>query len=75
MHDREHTPTRDPGDRRVDPGLGVLCPEAQADGVPCSEMGRECDICPMAAPNRNVPDPTDTSAQADEPKGPTPGDW
>jgi len=22
-----------------------LCPEAQADGVPCTEVGRSCDIC------------------------------
>ncbi len=31
-------------------GLGVLCAEAQADGVPCPELGRECDGCEMAAP-------------------------
>jgi hypothetical protein len=36
-------------------GLGVLCPEAQADGVPCHELGRECDVCDMAAP---VPEET-----------------
>jgi hypothetical protein len=22
-----------------------LCPEAQADGVPCTALGRECDTC------------------------------
>jgi hypothetical protein len=22
-----------------------LCPQAQADGVPCTELGRSCDIC------------------------------
>ena len=48
-----------------DQGLGVLCPEAQADGVPCSELGRECDICPMAAPNRDIPDCTDPAAPVD----------
>jgi hypothetical protein len=31
-------------------GLGVLCAEAQADGVPCHELGRDCDVCEMAAP-------------------------
>lgn len=25
-----------------------LCPEAQADGVPCTELGRECEICEKA---------------------------
>ncbi len=48
-----------------DQGLGVLCPEAQADGVPCSELGRECDICPMAAPNRDIPDCADPAVPVD----------
>ena len=25
--------------------LGVCCTEAQADGVPCSELGRDCLEC------------------------------
>lgn len=25
-----------------------LCPEAQADGVPCPELGRQCEICERA---------------------------
>ena len=29
-------------------GTGALCPEAQADGVPCSEIGRDCEICEKA---------------------------
>jgi hypothetical protein len=28
--------------------LNVLCPEAQADGVPCFELGRDCETCEMA---------------------------
>ena len=28
--------------------LGVLCAEAQADGVPCFELGRDCRECEMA---------------------------
>lgn len=28
--------------------LGVLCAEAQADGVPCFELGRDCERCPQA---------------------------
>jgi hypothetical protein len=27
------------------PGTGALCPESQADGVPCEELGRECEEC------------------------------
>jgi hypothetical protein len=29
-----------------------LCPEAQADGVPCTELGRDCEICERAYPNK-----------------------
>ena len=29
-------------------GTGALCPEAQADGVPCMEIGRDCEICEKA---------------------------
>ena len=29
-------------------GLGTLCAEAQADGVPCSESGRDCEKCDRA---------------------------
>ena len=36
--------------RREDAPTGGtgLCPEAQADGVPCNELGRECEICERA---------------------------
>jgi hypothetical protein len=43
MNKRPQTP--DPESR---PGTGALCPEAQADGVPCLERGRECDTCEKA---------------------------
>jgi len=26
----------------------ALCAEAQADGVPCTEIGRQCETCAMA---------------------------
>ena len=26
----------------------ALCSEAQADGVPCTELGRQCETCAMA---------------------------
>ena len=29
-------------------GLGVPCGEAQADGVPCFELGRDCAECEEA---------------------------
>ena len=29
-----------------------LCVEAQADGVPCTKLGRECDICERAYPSQ-----------------------
>jgi len=28
--------------------LNVLCAEAQADGVPCTELGRKCETCEQA---------------------------
>lgn len=29
-------------------GLGVRCPEAQADGFPCPDPGCRCETCEMA---------------------------
>lgn len=34
--------------------LGVCCPEAQADGVPCHELGRSCLECDRAEPVRKL---------------------
>jgi len=39
--------------RRVDrtaewAGTGALCAEAQADGVPCTDVGRSCETCERA---------------------------
>jgi hypothetical protein len=34
--------------RRVREGAGTLCAEAQADGVPCYEVGRDCETCERA---------------------------
>jgi hypothetical protein len=33
-------------------GTGALCAEAQADGVPCFELGRECATCERAKETR-----------------------
>lgn len=43
-------------------GLGVLCAEAQADGVPCPELGMDCATCEHARLPRQelaprLPDP------------------
>ena len=32
-----------------------LCEEAQADGVPCWELGRQCETCERARPERAQP--------------------
>ncbi len=37
---------KDPHELRWDPEL--LCNEAQADGVPCTEVGRACAECERA---------------------------
>lgn len=34
--------------------LGVCCAEAQADGVPCQELGRDCLECERAEPVRRL---------------------
>ena len=34
--------------------LGVCCAEAQADGVPCHELGRDCLECDHAEPIRKL---------------------
>ena len=35
----------------LEPGTG-LCPEAQADGVPCTALGKDCEICEKAYPKK-----------------------
>jgi hypothetical protein len=46
---KKHDRTVDPESR---PGTGALCPEAQADGVPCTERGRDCETCERALAER-----------------------
>ena len=36
----------------LEPGTGAQCPEAQADGVPCDELGHDCEDCGNAVPRR-----------------------
>jgi len=53
--DKNRDAGRSPGEssthensRPVESGPGALCAEAQADGVPCMEMGRDCETCRRA---------------------------
>lgn len=34
--------------------MGVGCTEAQADGVPCTELDRDCTTCQRAEPVRRL---------------------
>ena len=34
----------------LEPGTGAQCPESQADGVPCDELGHDCEDCGNAVP-------------------------
>jgi len=40
---------------RERPGSGALCDQAQADGVPCFEIGKECETCEHAKPGWRKP--------------------
>lgn len=35
---------------------GPPCPESQADGVPCDELGRDCDDCERGQPRERRAD-------------------
>jgi hypothetical protein len=52
--------------RRDDWDLTGLCDEAQADGVPCFEAGRQCETCARAKPGAK------TSNAAPPPAKPAP---
>jgi hypothetical protein len=45
-----------PEERAAPAGGTGLCSEAQADGVPCSELGRDCEICERAVKDSNDQD-------------------
>jgi len=46
---RPQPPASGDGERgTVVSGPGALCAEAQADGVPCTEVGRDCEVCSRA---------------------------
>ena len=41
---------------RIQSGMGTCCAEAQADGVPCPILGRECEICERALAHARMHD-------------------
>ena len=43
----------------------LLCDEAQADGVPCTELGKECETCERAHPRPDSRDSAHTQADGD----------
>ena len=43
--------------RRDDRNGTGLCEEAQADGVPCYEAGRQCETCARARPEPETAKP------------------
>jgi hypothetical protein len=45
--------------RKPESGPGALCSEAQADGVPCTELGRSCETCEKAMSHYRTPDTAD----------------
>ena len=55
--------TRPPAENPIPAeGLAACCPEAQADGVPCTSLGRVCAICEKAMAPRD----RDLNADADD---------
>ena len=51
METQENQPSSEGASKRLfSPDLhqSGLCSEAQADGVPCQELGRECHVCERA---------------------------
>ena len=56
----EKKPRRKTG-AEIESGPGALCAEAQADGVPCTELGRDCEQCERAARHESAPETKDHS--------------
>ena len=46
------TTSKEDQDMIPESGLGVLCADAQADGVPCPDQGKECEQCERAVTRR-----------------------
>jgi hypothetical protein len=48
--DRRDVNTREDPRQTVETEPWPPCPEAQADGVPCPELGQDCEDCERADP-------------------------
>jgi hypothetical protein len=46
--------TNPPEKKKIRLHLAACCPEAQADGVPCTELGRDCEQCERAIATLSV---------------------
>lgn len=46
--------------------LSACCPEAQADGVPCTELGRDCESCQRAVRAAAEPGPAPDTEERDD---------
>jgi len=64
-------PLRD-NPRIPESGPGALCPEAQADGVPCPEVGKACERCERALADTAEGPEEDTVARITGPELPLP---
>ena len=63
-------PREDEDPKEIHWDLTACCDEAQADGVPCTELDRDCEICDRARP---VPrDPRDRCPTEPGEDGPAP---
>jgi hypothetical protein len=48
---------RKPRPAEIRTGTGAMCPESQADGVPCPTLNRDCEDCSRAvSEDRRDPD-------------------
>lgn len=46
--------------------LSACCPEAQADGVPCTELGRNCESCERAVKAAAAQGPSPDTQERDD---------
>lgn len=53
--------SRREAEAEIESGPGALCAEAQADGVPCTELGRDCETCAKAVRREPAPEEKDPS--------------
>ncbi len=69
MNARPSTIRQGIAQRRAESGLGVGCAEAQADGVPCEDLSRDCDHCAQAATAVRTAQAPESNPRARPPRG------